>query len=290
MADFLAVLLVATCACWLAIGMAGRWEQRRRVLMRLNRQLALPGQEQWRNSLLVSSLAARFLRSSLVRKDYHEVSQLLRLTGRSPDAIQILYVLLCWLLPSVLLVIGLLFSGLLFGFLLSAIAFIGARRAIRSIAASARHRQNLESIELAQMLAMLLEAGLSVERAFRIAALQARPLIPSLLYRLERFNRLMDSGADRSSALDEMGEGKEIPVLHALVRLLKQAGALGGSLGESLEQLIVEARDIERSRIKEQVNRVGAKMTVVMMCFMLPALFILIGGPAGLNIVQALSR
>ena len=78
--------------------------------------------------------------------------------------------------------------------------------------------------------------------------------------------------------------------LHSLTRLLKQSGALGGAITESIEQLINEALDVERSRVKEQVNRVGAKMTVIMMVFMMPALFIIIGGPAGINIVQALTR
>ena len=75
-----------------------------------------------------------------------------------------------------------------------------------------------------------------------------------------------------------------------MTRLLKQSGALGGAITESIEQLIDEALDIEQSLIKEKVNRVGAKMTVVMMIFMMPALFIIVGGPAGINIVEALTR
>jgi len=47
---------------------------------------------------------------------------------------------------------------------------------------------------------------------------------------------------------------------------------------------------VERNRIREETNRIGAKMTVVMMAFMLPALFILIGGPAVISIADALAR
>lgn len=65
---------------------------------------------------------------------------------------------------------------------------------------------------------------------------------------------------------------------------------MGGAISESIEQLILEAQDVEKSRIKEEVNRVGAKMTVAMMIFMMPALFIIVGGPAGVNIVQAITR
>lgn len=288
MVNFWLVLLFALLASWLAIAVAGRWERRHRVLRRISPNSATT-EEIPRNTVL-GGLSSRLTESSFMRNDYDEVFQSLRVTGRSTDNIQVLYLLACWLLPVLLLLVGALAFGVMGAFLLAVAGFFGSRRYFRTMAKRARYQQNLEAIDLAQMLAMLLEAGLSIERAFRIAAVQARPLVPALIYRLDRFNRLMDSGAHRGAALDDMGADKSVPTLHNLSRLLKQAGALGGGIGESLEQLIEEARDKQRSEIKEQVNRVGAKMTVVMMVFMMPALFIIIGGPAGINIVQALSR
>ncbi|WP_181950538.1 type II secretion system F family protein, partial [Alloalcanivorax xenomutans] len=69
-----------------------------------------------------------------------------------------------------------------------------------------------------------------------------------------------------------------------------QSSQLGAGVSSSLEQIIQEARDVERSKLKEETNRIGAKITVVMMVFMLPALFIIIGGPAVISIADALSR
>ncbi len=288
MASYLLALLFAVVACWLALVQAGRWEQRRRVLERLN-QRGASAEPEARN-VVMEGISSRLTASPFMRDDYKEVFKALRITGREPEKIQVIYLLACWLLPVMLLLLGALLAGFLGAMALGVIGFIGSRRYIRSLAGKACYQQNLEAIELAQMLAMLLEAGLTIERGFRVAALQARPLIPGLAFRLDRFNRLMESGADRSAALDDIGEGKDIPVLHSLTRLLKQSGALGGAITESIEQLINEALDVERSRVKEQVNRVGAKMTVIMMVFMMPALFIIIGGPAGINIVQALTR
>jgi len=287
-ASYLLALLFAVVACWLALVQAGRWEQRRRVLERLN-QRGASAEPEARN-VVMEGISSRLTASPFMRDDYKEVFKALRITGREPEKIQGIYLLACWLLPVMLLLLGALLAGFLGAMALGVIGFIGSRRYIRSLAGKACYQQNLEAIELAQMLAMLLEAGLTIERGFRVAALQARPLIPGLAFRLDRFNRLMESGADRSAALDDIGEGKDIPVLHSLTRLLKQSGALGGAITESIEQLINEALDVERSRVKEQVNRVGAKMTVIMMVFMMPALFIIIGGPAGINIVQALTR
>ncbi|EKF74352.1 hypothetical protein A11A3_09135 [Alcanivorax hongdengensis A-11-3] len=282
-------LLCALLALWIALVKSRTWERRQRVLTRMNEGDKAGRDEESRN-LLLASLSRRLTSSAFVSDDYDEIYAALKLTGRSAERIQVIYLVSCWVLPMVMLVIGILVAGLGGAIVLGALGFIMPRRYIRAVADRARYRQNLEAIELAQVMRMLLEAGLSIERGFRIAALQARPLIPTLAYRLDRFNRLMDSGADRSAALDDIGDDKTVPVLHNLTRLLKQAGSLGGSVTESIEQIILEGQDVERSRIKEQVNKIGVKMTIIMMAIMLPALFIIIGGPAGISIMEALSR
>lgn len=237
-----------------------------------------------------SGLIGRLLSSALIKGDYNEMLPYLRVTGKPVADLQVQYLLVCWFLPVVAAVLGTIFFGPLGAFFGAVLFFIGSRRYLRTVGARAKNQQNLEAIELAQVLKMLLEAGLSIERAFRISAIQARPLIPTLVYRLDRFNRLMDSGADRGVALDDIGGDKDIPVLYNLTRLLKQSGSLGGAITGSISQVIEEAHKIQQSRVQEQVNKLGAKMTLVMMGLMLPALFIIIGGPAGMNIVQALSQ
>ncbi|HBL87571.1 MAG TPA: type II secretion protein F, partial [Alcanivorax sp.] len=174
--------------------------------------------------------------------------------------------------------------------LLAALAFILPRRAIRTMGKNAEQRQNLEAIELCHLTRMLMEAGLSLERVLRLVANQGRALLPMLSTRLDRFNRLMESGAERTQALDELGENRRIPVLRNYVVLMKQSSQLGAGVSLSLDQIIEEAQNVERNRVREETNRIGAKMTVVMMAFMLPALFILIGGPAVISIAEALSR
>lgn len=287
MASAALALIVAVVAVWLAVVQSRRWNNRSQVLRRL---AGLQSESEDAPNLMLAGVSSRLASLSFVQNDFKEIRQALVATGRTPEQIQSSYFVVCWLLPAFAVTAALLVWGGFAALLVGAAAFIGSRRYLRNVAKQSCFQQNLEAIELAQVMKMLLEAGLSIERAFRIAALQAKPLIPTLVFRLERFNRLMDSGADRGAALDDINEGRDIPLLHNLTRLLKQAGALGGGITESIEQMIQEAHDMERSRVKEQVNKLGAKMTVVMMALMMPALFLIIGGPAGINIVQALSR
>jgi tight adherence protein C len=214
----------------------------------------------------------------------------LETTGRNRQQSQTTYMVLCWLLPLIVIVLGFVITGPAAGMIIAAAAFLLPRRVIRTMGTNAEKKQNLEAIELCHMTRMLMEAGLSIERALRLVAVQARPIMPHLASRLDRFNRVMESGADRSKALDELGRNRRIVVLRSYVNLMKQSGTLGAGVTSSLDQIIREAQQTARSRLSEETNRVGAKMTIVMMIFLLPGLFLLIGGPAVLSIVDTLNR
>lgn len=283
----IAALMVAVIALWVAGVKTPQWWRRSRINARLRE---MPMEESGRSSFWLTRLAGQFTDSALARGDFEEIRDAFAATGRSREQAQVLYLLFCWLLPAVLVVAGFLVLGPLGGMLVAALAFLLPRRLIRRMGKIAERRQNLEAVELCHLTRMLMEAGLSLERVLRLIAGQARPLLPMLTPRLDRFNRLMESGAERGQALDELGENRGIPVLRSYVVLMKQSGQLGAGVSASLEQIIQEAQSVERNRIREETNRVGAKMTVVMMVFMLPALFILIGGPAVINIADALSR
>jgi len=264
------------------------WESRARISDRMRSSPDSAEEPVSRSAL--ERLAWRFAHSSLTRDDFIEIQQAIAATGRSNASAQLMYLLYCWLIPAVIVLLGFAFFGLVGGMLCAAAAFILPRRIIRGIGQSAEKQQNREAVELCHMTRMLMEAGLSLERVMRMIAAQARPLMPKLILRIDRFNRLMESGAERNQALDELGENRKIPVLRSYVLLMKQSSQLGAGVSSSLEQIIQEARDVERSKLKEETNRIGAKITVVMMVFMLPALFIIIGGPAVISIADALSR
>jgi len=286
---YLLSAVAAGLALWMALLKAPQWALRARIHHRLRHRNSTVDPEQGFGSWL-ADLSDRFVHLSSIEGDYQDMEAALETTGRSRQQSQATYLLLCWLLPAVVIVLGLALTGPIAGAVIAAIAFLAPRRVIRTMGASAEKRQNLEAIELCHMTRMLMEAGLSIERALRLVAVQARPVMPHLANRLDRFNRVMESGADRTVALDELGRNRRILVLRSYVNLMKQSGTLGAGVTTSLDQIIREAQQTERSRLKEETNRVGAKMTIVMMVFMLPGLFLLIGGPAVISVVDTLSR
>lgn len=283
---FLIALILAVLAVWVAWIKTPQWVRRTRISARLHRA----EDEEDASGFWLSRMATRLTESSLAENDFKEIRDALAVTGRSREQAQVLYLLFCWLLPIVVILAGFLLAGALGGLVIAALAFLMPRWIIRGLGSNAEHRQNLEAVELCHITRMLMEAGLSLERVLRVVASQGRPMMPTLAPRIDRFNRLMESGAERSQALNELGENKRIPVLRNYVTLMKQSSQLGAGVSGSLQQIILEADETERNRIKEATNRIGAKMTVIMMLFMLPALFILIGGPAVVAILQMLNR
>ncbi|MFL1466696.1 type II secretion system F family protein [Marinobacter sp. DUT-3] len=286
---FLLAAAAALFALWMAGYMAPRWAVRSRIHERLrNRGVGVNADDDI--SGFLAEFGESFTSLSAIQGDYEDMEAALETTGRSRQQSQATYLTLCWLFPLVVIVLGIIVAGPIAGVVVAAVGFLLPRRIIRTMGANAEKKQNLEAIELCHMTRMLMEAGLSIERALRLIAVQARPIMPHLASRLDRFNRVMESGADRTAALDELGRNRRILVLRSYVNLMKQSGTLGAGVTSSLERIIKEAQQTERNRISEETNKVGAKMTIVMMAFMLPGLFLLIGGPAVMSIVDTLSR
>ncbi|MBA4719494.1 type II secretion system F family protein [Alloalcanivorax xenomutans] len=285
---FIASALLALVAGAWVILKSREWESRARIDSRM--QASPDSSEDAASRNAFEKLAWRLANSPLTRDDFMETQHAVSAMGRSAGSAQLIYFFYCWVLPAIAIFLGFTLFGALGGMLCAVAAFILPRRIIRGMGRSAEKQQNREAVELCHMTRMLMEAGLSLERVMRMIAAQARPLMPKLVLRIDRFNRLMESGAERNQALDELGENRSIPVLRSYVMLMKQSSQLGAGVSSSLEQIILEARDVERSKLKEETNRIGAKITVVMMVFMLPALFIIIGGPAVISIADALSR
>lgn len=285
-------LLLAIIVAVLAIiaGLLGSpfWAIRSRVKARLNhRRLAADdaGDESPLSDIIFS-----LVDSGLMASDFKELEPSLDATGRNAFQARRYYLVWCWLFPIVAGVVSFWMLDPVMAFIGFLLSFYLPRRAVRSAGSAAEKRQNREAIELCHMTRMLMEAGLSPERSLKLISHQARDLMPLLIHRVDRFNRVMESGADRTQAFEELGRNRNLTVLRSYVALMKQSGTLGAKVAGGLDQIVEEAQHQERSKLKEETNKIGARMTIIMMVFMLPSLFMLIGGPAVLSILDAFQR
>lgn len=176
-------------------------------------------------------------------------------------------------------------SYMLFGF---ALVFVGMRRVLRWRAAQRRRAIRGEVVTLLHLLRMLFDAGLSLEHTLQVIDQQARSLIPNMAAELGVALARIKAGQDRADALSDMAAPLEVPELSDTVAMLKQVTRYGGNVRDALVEYtkLVEQRQI--SELREYVSKLSAKMTVVMVVFLFPALMIFIAGPGFIGLASAL--
>jgi tight adherence protein C len=98
----------------------------------------------------------------------------------------------------------------------------------------------------------------------------------------------MRIGADRRNALLALGERTGLDVMRRLAGTLIQTMQFGTPLSQALRVLATEMRQDNLTKFEEKAARLPVFLTLPMIIFILPCVFIVVGGPAGLSIVKTL--
>ena len=132
---------------------------------------------------------------------------------------------------------------------------------------------------------VMVRAGLGIDAAIsRIATHGQGPLS-------DEFARVMQDmrfGLNRQTALHNMAERVDLSELRGFVAALSQADQLGVPISDTLRSQAEELRDRRRKSAEEQAMKLPVKMLLPMVLCMLPVLFIVILGPAVINIFDVL--
>ena len=75
-----------------------------------------------------------------------------------------------------------------------------------------------------------------------------------------------------------------------MVTTLSQTLKYGTPLAQALRTVAEELRNDGLLKLEEQANRMPVLLTVPMILFILPSLFLIIGGPAFLKVLDAFAR
>ena len=93
---------------------------------------------------------------------------------------------------------------------------------------------------------------------------------------------------DRSKALQNLSARTDLQPVRGMVNTMIQAERYGTPLAQSLRVLSAESREERILKAEEKAARLPALLTVPMIVFILPPLFVVLLGPAALDIVDAL--
>ncbi|MBV9687057.1 MAG: type II secretion system F family protein [Alphaproteobacteria bacterium] len=95
---------------------------------------------------------------------------------------------------------------------------------------------------------------------------------------------------ERRMAFDNLNARTDSDGIRGVVNTLQQTAKFGTPLAQSLRVLATEMRTARMTRAEEKAARLPALLTIPMMIFILPTLFIVLLGPAAINVMDTFSR
>lgn len=170
------------------------------------------------------------------------------------------------------------------------VSLLAPRYVLRSIARRRRERLAEEVPLFINVLVLLFESGLNLRQALYSLVRDGRQTLPTLNQELEPMLRQIEAGADAATLLKDAGKLLDIEDLDTVFGILRQVERYGGEIREPLLEVLEILQNKRAMQLRETVNVLAGKMTVVLVLCFLPPLLIIIGGPAVISISRALGN
>jgi tight adherence protein C len=167
------------------------------------------------------------------------------------------------------------------------LAFILAKNVLRSRAAVRLRRVAKELPFVLDVMVLMLESGISLDQAFRYLAQTEANATPMSRHAMRELVEDLTRGQSYELALDRWADRMGVTGSRELAALFKQSLLHGVELAPALKEFVREFTERRIALARESIGRKTTKMTVVMIVFMLPALMIILAGPAVVSVMHA---
>ena len=152
-----------------------------------------------------------------------------------------------------------------------------------------RHDEILGSLpDALDLMVVCVEAGLGMGAALQRVGQEIRIASPVLSDELGLVNREMQAGMSRTDALRNLAERTSVDDIYSLVAILIHTDRLGTSIAASLRAHAESMRTRRRQRAEQLARKASVKMAFPLVFLILPALLVVLLGPAGIQLLKAL--
>src|SRR5205823_5418260 len=169
------------------------------------------------------------------------------------------------------------------------IGFYGPGMFLKNRSQKRGHRLQLGLPDSLDLMVICAEAGLSLDASLVRVSRELEPTWPELSEELGITAAELTFLPERRQAFENLNERTNLASVRGVVNTLLQTAKFGTPLAQSLRVLAAEYREARITRAEEKAARLPAMLTVPMILFILPTLFIVLLGPAALNIVDTFS-
>lgn len=133
------------------------------------------------------------------------------------------------------------------------------------------------------MLLICVQSGMSVEAAFGKVAKEIAHQSLEMAEELSLTTAELSYLSDRRKAYENLGKRSGLPGVKAVATALIQSERYGTPVSQALRVMAKENREIRMSEAEKKAAALPPKLTVPMILFFLPVLFLVILGPAAIR-------
>jgi tight adherence protein C len=138
------------------------------------------------------------------------------------------------------------------------------------------------------LLVVCSEAGMGLEAGLQRVAEemdQTNPAMARVLSGLLDDLRILPNRADAFEKLGSVSVG-----LRRFGTVISQSLQYGTPLSQALRSIAVDLRQERITKLEERAHKLGAKLTIPMVLFLLPAMFVILGGSPFLHLIRTFSN
>lgn len=136
------------------------------------------------------------------------------------------------------------------------------------------------------LLLICIESGMSIEAAFRKVSQEIGTQSIAMAEEFSLTTAELSYLQDRRTAYENLAKRTGLEGVKSVCMALTQSERYGTPLGHSLRVMAQENRDMRMSEAEKKAASLPPKLTVPMIVFFLPVLFVVILGPTGIRVAE----
>ncbi|MDI3559127.1 type II secretion system F family protein [Bradyrhizobium sp. Arg816] len=243
----------------------------------------------------LSSLGTRYRRFYSV-ENLDQLRMVVQSSGLNPHRTLSIWIgvktVSMFLFPVVALFVGQLLGKpladmLIFGLMGVVIGIMGPRLILLVLKRRFNAGIRLGTPDMIDLLVVCSEAGMGLESALERVAdemSETNPAMARVLYGLLDDLRILPNRSEAFEKLASTSEG-----LRRFGTMVSQSLQYGTPLSQALRSIAIDLRRERITNLEERAHKLGAKLTIPMVLFLLPAMFVILGGSPFLHLVRTFS-
>jgi tight adherence protein C len=170
------------------------------------------------------------------------------------------------------------------------IGFLAPKIVLESIMKGRQTRLRSGLADALDLMVISMEAGLGLNQALVRVSQELKFAYPEICEEFDFVNTEIRVGRDREEALRNLAERTGIDDLRGLCAMLIQADRFGTSIARAIRVYSDSMRTKRRQRAELAAQKAAVKLLFPLAAFLFPTLFIVMLGPAGIQLYDNLFR